>query len=289
VIGKPGGTIAIVLGTYAARPIRQGQISVRARRSPPAAKSLLSAESLKAPVRPFLQLLSAIVFSPRDDARSFAALTGKGDGQEVTIDFSSRSSSINSVDGPLAVLKFVLDPAAVPGDHYTLDIDGALSSLVGQNGEAVEFEPINNVLTVRAPEDPFTLVAQGTEAIPGGVANFGIDTYEPFPSAGGRITLRYPEELASAPPGVRIDPHYGRATFTVDAATPGKLVIDVRSEDNSFNTVPGRILFLTLPIKASAQVGSEGALTLDPDDTYLLTRRGRKVKLAIASGSLTIR
>ncbi|HSN86740.1 MAG TPA: hypothetical protein VL025_08280, partial [Thermoanaerobaculia bacterium] len=65
-IGRPGGTVAIVLRTYAARPIRQGQISVRVRGggTTKAAASGLTVAALTQPVRP-LTFLSAVVYSTR--------------------------------------------------------------------------------------------------------------------------------------------------------------------------------------------------------------------------------
>src|SRR3954454_19138152 len=79
-IGAPGGTIALVLRTYAPRPIRQGQISVRVVRRPKAKSAGLglTLEELVAPVRP-LTFISATVYSPSNDALTQGLLSGLAD------------------------------------------------------------------------------------------------------------------------------------------------------------------------------------------------------------------
>src|ERR1700712_2472547 len=59
-IGVPGGTVAVVVRTYAPRPIRQGQISIRVGRRPHPANLGLTLDDLTAPLRP-LTLISAVV------------------------------------------------------------------------------------------------------------------------------------------------------------------------------------------------------------------------------------
>ena len=43
-------------------------------------------------------------------------------------------------------------------------------------------------------------------------------------------------------PTVKLDPRYGRSTFTVDTSKPGRLVVDFKSPDGTYNTVPGTIV-----------------------------------------------
>ena len=87
-VGKPGGTVAIVLRTYAARPIRQGQISVCVRRGRPA--KALTVEALTEPVRP-LTFQRVVVYSTRRDSATQATPTGAPDSQAVKVQFSSHS------------------------------------------------------------------------------------------------------------------------------------------------------------------------------------------------------
>ena len=287
-IGAPGGTVAVVLRTYAPRPVRQGQIVVRVARRPKPAKGLgLTLEDLAAPVRP-LTFLSATVYSPRNDAVTQAALNGLTDSQLAKVTFQSASGSVNSADGPLAVFLFRLDPSVKPGDTFDLTLDPVQTGLTDAAGAPVTLAPRSDVLTVRAPKDPFKLEADGDKVQPGAVAELGVNTFEPFGVSGGRITLTWDARLSGGAPTVKLDPRYGKSTFTADTSKPGRLVVDFKSPDSSFNTIPGTIVAISLPISPSAAIGASSPFTLDPAGTYLLTRKGRKVKLALQNGTISI-
>src|SRR4051794_41569110 len=80
-IGAPGGVVAVVLRTYAPRPVRQGQVTVRVVRRPKPGKALgLTLEALTQPVRPFLSLLGTVVYSTQGDSVTQGLLTGLADG-----------------------------------------------------------------------------------------------------------------------------------------------------------------------------------------------------------------
>lgn len=286
-IGKPGGTVAIVLRTYAARPIRQGQISVRVRKggTTKAAASGLTVAALTQPVRP-LTFLSAVVYSTRSDSATRANPKGAADSQSVDVQFASPSGTINASDGPLAVLRFRLDPAVTPGSQYTIEVDPAITSLVDSGGRPIEFEPINAVLTVRAPSAPMAIEAEGDDVEPGETAELGVQTFEPFRVRSGKVTLRYNPAVAAGPPVVRIDPRYGKASFQVTRPRRGLLVVDFQSPDSSLNNVPGNIIAVDLPTRASAAIGTGSALTLVPAGTWLKNVKGKRYALKIENGSL---
>ena len=148
--GAPGGIVGVVVRTYAPRPIRQGQIQVKVVRRPQKpAKLGLGLEELTQPVRPFLTLLSAVVYSPRNDSLAQAALTGRADSQLAKVIFQSPSGSINSVDGPLALLRFRLDPSLQPGQTFDLSIDPAETGLTDEQGRPITVTPRSGVLTVK--------------------------------------------------------------------------------------------------------------------------------------------
>ena len=142
------------------------------------------------------------------------------------------------------------------------------------------------MLTVRAPSAPFSMEAEGDEVEPGETAELGVQTYEPFPVSGGRVTLRYDLAAAAGPAVVRMDPRYGNATFTVDRSRPGVLVVDFRSPNRTLNTVPGTIVAVDLPTRASAPVGTESPVTLDPAGTWLLSVKGWRLNVRLENGSL---
>jgi hypothetical protein len=286
-IGRPGGIVAVVLRTYAARPIRQGQISVRVRGGggTRAAASGLTVEALTQPVRP-LTFLSAVVYSTQSDSATQASPKGAADSQAVDVRFSSPSATINGSDGPLAVLRFRLSPAVKAGQQYILEVDPAITSLVDAGGQPIAFEPINAVLTVRAPAAPLAVEAEGDEVEPGETAELGFQTFEPFRVASGRVTLRYNPTVAAGPPVVRIDPRYGKATFTVTRPRRGLLVVDFKSPDSTLNQVPGTIVAVDLPTRAAAALGTETPLTLVPTGTWLKNAKGKRYPLKIENGSL---
>lgn len=288
-IGVPGGIVAVVLRTYAPRPVRQGQMVVRVVRRPRPQKALgLTLEELTQPVRP-LTFLSATVYSQRNDATSQGNLTGQLDSQTAMVQFASPSATVNASDGPLAVFRFRLDPSVAPGQVFDLSLDPALTGLVDPSGRAVVLEPRNATLTVRASAAPFLLEADGDKVAPGETAELSVNTYEPFPTSGGRITLTWDPRIAGGPPSVRLDPRYGKSTSTVDLSRPGRMVVDFKSPDSSFNTVPGSIVSITLPISASASIGANSAFSLDSAGTFLLTRTGRKVRLKLQNGAIQVR
>ncbi|HSG39632.1 MAG TPA: hypothetical protein VLE27_08345 [Thermoanaerobaculia bacterium] len=287
-IGVPGGTVAVVLRTYAPRPVRQGQIHIKIRRPPARTKALgLTVEELTQPVRP-LTLISATVYSQRGDSVSQAALTGQPDSQTATVRFESPSGSVNASDGPMAVFRFRLAKSVKPGQRFELQVDPAQTSLVDQQGRPVTLEPRPAFLTVRAPKSPFLIEAEGDDAEPGEMAELGVQTQEPFPVSGGRVTLRYDQKLAGGAAVVRMDPRYGRSTFTVDRSKPGVLVVNFTSPDSTLNTVPGTIVAVDLPVAASARIGARSPVTLDPAGTWLLSRKGRKLKIRIENGMLEV-
>jgi hypothetical protein len=287
-IGKPGGTVAIVLRTYAPRPIRQGRASIRVvrRARPGTAKDLLTFEALTQPVRPFAAFLGAVVYSTRNDSKSQASLGGAPDSQLTQVQFESPSGTVNASDGPLAVLRYRLDRSVTPGQTFDIQLDPALTNLVDGAGRPIVIEPRNATLTVRAPSAPHALEAEGDKVEPGETAELGVSTFEPFPISSGRIVLRYNPKHAGGAPVVRMDPRYGRATFKVDRPKPGQLVVTFQSPDKSLNTVPGNIVAVDLPTSANVAIGARSAITLDAAQSYLLNFRGRKIKLKMEAGEL---
>jgi hypothetical protein len=102
------------------------------------------------------------------------------------------------------------------------------------------------------------------------------------------MTLLYDRRLRGGTPVVRIDPRYGKATFTV-TSQPGRLIVDFASADRSLNTVPGTIVAVSLPVAAGAAAGTSSPVRFDPAQTWLLSRKGRKLALKMEGGTIDIR
>jgi len=127
---------------------------------------------------------------------------------------------------------------------------------------------------------------------PGELATVGLHTFEPFAVAGGQMMLLYDASVvnaASGVPAVRIDPRFGKATFTVRHPRPGKIVVKFVSADKSLNKVPGLLVAVDLPTRSDTPVGLETVLTLDPLGTYLLNAAGKRLGLKIEAGDLSFR
>ena len=120
------------------------------------------------------------------------------------------------------------------------------------------------------------------------MAELGVNTFEPFAVGSGRVTLTWDPQIASGAPVVRIDPRYGRVTYTADTSRPGRLVVDFKSPDASFNTVPGTVIGISMPIAAGASIGAISPFRLDPAGTYFLNGKGRKIKIALQNGTIAI-
>lgn len=301
-IAAPGGLVAVVLRTYAPRPIKQGQVVVRAAVRKPgtavgtsghrpsrggAGSNGLTLKNLTQPVRP-LTLVGVTVYSQQNDTVSKAVLNNLVDAQTTQVNFQSASSTINSADGPLAVFYYRLDPSVTPGDVYDLTLDPTQTKITDPNGKTITLDPRANTLTLRALGDPFQVEAGGGTALAGGVAEVAFNTFESFAVSGGRVTLTWDPAIAGGVPTVRLDPRYGQATFTVDSSQPGRLVVDFQSPDASYNRVPGSIIDVALPVAADAVPGTSSPLTLDPDGTWLLDPQGAKMGLTLEPGTIQI-
>jgi hypothetical protein len=288
-IAEPGGIFAVVLRTYAARPIRQGQVSIRIASPTKAAvrrASVRSGSSTQPP--PVATLLSAVVFSVNGDTQSKTSTSVDLTGSSALTQFQSPSAGVNAADGPLAVFFFQLDPGVAPGQKLTLQIDPKVTSLLDANGRQITLDPRGGILEVRAPGSPRTLGADGGTASAGGLATYAMQTFEPFLLSQGQLALRFDPSLVTGDPVVRIDPRYGRADFSVDRSTPGLLVVSFTSPDASLNTVPGSLVSIDVTVATGAVAGTVSPLEIDPALSWLIDAQGQPVDLMFEAGTVTI-
>jgi len=297
-ITEPGGIFAVVLRTYAARPIRQGQVSIRVASPTTAAvaapgrrvstRSGSGSPTQTPPPTPIATLLSAVVFSVNGDTQIKTSAVVDSTGWGAMTQFQSLSAGINAADGPLAVFFFRLDPGVAPGQKLTLQIDPKVTNLLDANGRQITLDPRGGILEVQAPGSPRTLGADGGTAPAGGLATLAMQTFEPFLLSQGQLALRFDPSLVVGDPVVRIDPRYGRADFTVDRSTPGLLLVSFTSPDASLNTVPGSIVAIDVTVAAGATAGTVSPLAIDPALSWLIDAQGKAVDLTLEAGTLTI-
>lgn len=288
--GGPGDLVAVVVRTYASRPIGQGQLCIGAKRRPPrgASTALLSTEPA-ATDSPFVKLERAEVFSARSDARFSVTF----DAQEATLKFSSPTGSINAADGPLAVLYFRLSNAVTDGQVFEISVDVSESTLFDGSGQRIAIESKPGRLEIRdgggqGEDDELELEVSSGKVKAGKVARVMVGTGSPVALASGRVALRYDPKLVSGRPWVRVDPRYGKATVVVDTDKPGLVTIVFQSPDKSLNHVPGDVFEVRFPISRQAPRGRT-ALTLDPSLTFARGSDGDLLDLKLTNGTLTVR
>lgn len=264
-VGQPGGIVAVVVRTYAARPIKQGQVCFRPRRAVTRIAQQGVAPDALAGDQPFTALLGAVVFGPRGQVTYRAALQPL----EAVVNFASPAAMVNRLDGPVAVLYLRLAANLQAGDTFTLDLDPADTFLTDEAGRPIPLLIKPGELRVRATGKSIELQAAGARLAPGRSAALGISTKVARPFTKGQVGLRWDPAIQAAPPSVRMPARFGRATFTVDRATPGLLIVSFVSPDASLNTVPGKFIEVTLPTKGSVRHGAKVAVRIDPNLTYL--------------------
>ncbi|MDX1502453.1 MAG: hypothetical protein R3325_08810 [Thermoanaerobaculia bacterium] len=270
----PSGLAAIVLRTYASKPISQGQVCFRARSGGARTAS------------PFTGIEGVTVFAKRRDGRADASLEIDGASQTIVVQFSSESGTINRRDGPLAVIYFRVSPDLAPGQRFDIEIDLANTALVDDRGRPVRLEPRGGELRIRRPSDPYLAEAEGDRIAPGRRAELGVETYEPVAMSSGQIGFVYDPAIASGKPRVKMSRKHGRRRFQADLSTPGLVLVEFRSRDGSWNRVPGEILSIRLPTSRGVRPGTRSPLAIDPSLTFFVAPDGRLLPFELENGSL---
>lgn len=281
-VGQPGGIVAVVVRTYAARPIKQGQVCFRGRRGP---QRLATAGGLTANAgdQPFASLVGALVFGPRGQVTYRAVLQPL----EAMITFASPAAMVNRFDGPVAVLYLRLAADLQPGELFTLDLDPADTFLTDETGRPITILAKPGLLKIRARGESIELRVPGARLAPGRSAALGISTIETRPFTKGQVGLRWDPAIQAAKPSVRMDARFGHSTFTVDRATPGLLIVTFESPDASLNTVPGKFIEVTLPTKSSVPHGTKAVVRIDPNLTFLANGPDDLSPFTMKNGQIT--
>ena len=199
-VAEPGGLVAVVVRTYAPRPISQGQISVRTKRKGRTRR--VAQDAAEAAVRMPLTLENYKVFSRRDDAKVSVRVETQGNSQNVILQFSSKSGTINRADGPLAVLYFRLAPNVKPRQEFELTINADQTFVVNPNGKPIRFEPKPGVLRVRGPGAHHRLEIEGDTVRAGDLARLELQTFEPVAMSQGHLEVKYDPSIATGAPKV---------------------------------------------------------------------------------------
>lgn len=254
-IGAPGQPTAIVLRTYASRPVRRGRATTIA----------ASAFATPSGSSPLSSVTGVEVFGGADDI-TVSNVTFNDSTGVITADFESSSFTINTTDGVLAVIHAVVGAGSTPGACWPV----RLSLTPGANflndpdddGMALTFR--DGEICVRALAAPLEFEVDGGKVHPGSAAILELGTAEPYAIESGRIVLDYDPAIlrAGSLPTVETDPRHGNVDVTVSHPQAGRLQIDLVSNDDSFNaSVPGDILRVVFPTKPSVAIGTLSNLT----------------------------
>ena len=290
--GGPGDLVAVVVRTYASRPIGQGQICIGARR---AGRNRSTANATVGEAAetgtPFASLEKVEVFSARQDATFQVSF----DGQDADVTFRSPSGSINAVDGPLAVFHFRLSNSVREGEVYEIALDAEDTFVIAGSGQRIAIEPKAGELEIREEDggggeedDSVELGVTGGKVRRGKTARVTLATRDAVALSSGRIAVRYDPKVVTGKPWVRIDPRYGKITVVATTDTPGLVLIDFQSPDRSFNRVPGDLFEVRMVISRQAPRGRT-PITVDRGLTVLRNADGDTLDLEIQNGALVIR
>ena len=267
-VGAPGEQTAIVIRTYASRPVRRGRLA-----SVVAAATGVPGEAarLGATATPILSCDAAMVFSVNGDVSApvcgFDVPT-----QTFDVNFESLSATINARDGVFGVLYVTLAPDVVPGDEYTISLDLGGSFLDDPEDDPVLLETRAGTLSIRAPTDPVSFSVDGGKVQPGSGAVIEVGTAEPFDLKQGRLLISYDPAIATELPAVSADPRHGDVALTVSYPQAGRVQIDFASALEDWNRVPGDLLILHFGTPASVPVGTVSPLAFltGPNESALV-------------------
>lgn len=262
--GVPGGPVAVVLRTYASRPVSQGRLGVRATSAAPRIGGPLALLGSG----PLASFDGGTIFSASGDA--IGTFSFDGATQSLDAQFDSPTASINAFDGVFGVLFFTLDAGAAPGSTYDLLIDlGPTAFLTDADGQPIVWQPRAGKLDVRAAGSARALGIGAPRVHPGSGADVEIETLEPFDLDSGVIEVNYPTDVLSGPPLVTADPRHGSLTFQVTEPQSGRLRIEFSSPGDDFNSVPGALFVVHLPTAANVLIGVTRQITFEAANTAL--------------------
>lgn len=218
--------------------------------------------------------LPAVAFSALSSASVYAG-TGAGAGdatidaqwnaaaQRVEVTLESATATLNERFGPLAVLRFTLDPAVQLGDRFEFAVDPDIV-LLDELAEPVVATPADGRMRIIDADPGQGLGALGGEVFPGANMVLGAMTVRPYAIGSGTIELLYDAALADGPPVVAFDPRYGAvAVDALDTATPGRVLVTFHSDGAAYNaTLHGAIFTVVVPARADVPIGTTSVVSL---------------------------
>jgi hypothetical protein len=269
-----GGLAAAVIRTYRSRGVGSGQLCFAVHNRAQA--------GARAEAGPQFTYVAAQVFDPARQVQS--QMIREPD--EVMLTFSAPNPTINSVDGPLAVLYFRVT-GAQPGDQF--DMEPLLDSyLIDGDGNEIPLDLRPGRLKIADPGQPFEVAGAADTVVPGGRALLSVQTKQLEQLSSGTLALRYDPRIAAAAPTIRVDPRHGKVTYDTDGSSPedGLIVIHFTSPGSRFNRVPGDLLEVTVPTRPGIAPGRRSVVRPEEALTVLFDADGQVMPLEFESDTL---
>lgn len=236
--------------------------------------------------------LPAVLFADLASAAVFAGTSGgSGDAtiqtqwnpvtQRIDVTLESPLATLNELFGPLAVLRFTLDPGVVLGDRFEVALDPDMV-LIDAAAARVLTLPANGRVRIVSPDPTQGLGALGGEVFPGGPMVIGAMTVHPYAIGSGTFELIYDATLADGPPVVALDLRYGATVIdALDTSVAGRVLVTFHSAGAAYNaSLQGAIFTVVLPSRADVAVGTLSTVTLGPA-TALFDAAGDPIVLEV--------
>jgi len=209
----------------------------------------------------FASLASAAVFAGTAGGAGDATIQTQWNPitQRIDVTLESPTATLNELFGPLAVLRFTLDPVvgSNPRPRFEIALDPDMV-LLDAAAERVVTLPANGRVRIIDLDPAQGLGALGGEVFPGGNMVIGAMTVHPFAIGSGTLELLYDASLADGPPVVSLDLRYGATVVdSIAHPAPGQLIVTFHSDGGLYNAaLHGAIFTVVMPSRADVPVGT---------------------------------
>jgi hypothetical protein len=243
---------AVVVRTTSARLLAGGSFAIQLR------------DKDGLPGGAFTGLLGVEVLSGAGDAVGTATFDEVT--QRTEVSFSSPSGTINSVFGPMVVLRYTLVPDLANDRRFILRLDPDSVDLDAANGQPVFYFTEKGRVRIDDFDADVDIEAEGEKAVPGATVVFGAKTEILGELASGTVEFLFQPGFADGPATASIHPAYGAAIIdSVTQPEAGRLLVTFHATAGDLNTqLPGPFLAVSIPSRADVPLGSRWEVILGP-------------------------
>lgn len=256
-----GEEVQIVVRTVESRPLQSASFGLEMR------------DEDGLPTVLFDGLVSAAVFAGTAGGAGDATIQTQWNPvtQRIDVSLDSPTATLNEAFGPLAVLRFTVDPVVAtldrPRFEIALDPD---TLLVDALAAPVVTAPADGRVRIIDADPGQNLGALGGEVFPGGNMVIGAMTVHPYAIGGGTIELFYDDSLADGPPVVGFDARYGAVVVdSLDTSIAGRVLVTFHSDGALYNaTIHGAIFTVVVASRSEVAIGTTSVIALGPATAF---------------------